>query len=65
MLGTYLLPVLMTFAWLASLGIATHNLVYDRQNGQEEVSYMVYWIFKPKLTKQLIDCEVLLNDSHQ
>ncbi|KAK7500956.1 hypothetical protein BaRGS_00007836, partial [Batillaria attramentaria] len=35
-LGSYLLPVVMTFAWLATLGIATHNLVYDRQNGQEE-----------------------------
>ena len=36
-LGSYLLPMLMTFAWLAAMGIATHNLVYDRQSGQEEV----------------------------
>ncbi|XP_070186023.1 uncharacterized protein [Littorina saxatilis] len=35
-LGSYLLPILMTFAWLAAIGIAAHNLVYDRQNGQEE-----------------------------
>ncbi|ESO87425.1 hypothetical protein LOTGIDRAFT_127778, partial [Lottia gigantea] len=35
-LGSYLLPVLMTFAWLAALGIATRNLCYDRENGQEE-----------------------------
>ncbi|XP_076450764.1 uncharacterized protein LOC143286815 isoform X2 [Babylonia areolata] len=35
-LGSYLLPILMTFAWLAAIGIATHNLVYDRQSGQEE-----------------------------
>ncbi|KAK6169359.1 hypothetical protein SNE40_020430 [Patella caerulea] len=36
-LGSYLLPVLMTFAWVASLGIATRNLVNDREDGQDEV----------------------------
>lgn len=40
LLGSYLLPVLITFAWLAALGIATHILVYDRQDGQEEVLLM-------------------------
>ncbi|XP_041364383.1 uncharacterized protein LOC121379797 [Gigantopelta aegis] len=36
-LGSYLVPVLMTFAWLATLGITTRNLVWDRENGQEVI----------------------------
>ncbi|XP_069125420.1 phospholipid-transporting ATPase ABCA1-like [Argopecten irradians] len=35
-LSMYLLPVMMTMAWIAALAVATKNLVYDRQNGQEE-----------------------------
>ncbi|KAK3771496.1 hypothetical protein RRG08_059535 [Elysia crispata] len=35
LLGAYLVPVMMTFVFLASLGVATHNFVYDRENGQE------------------------------
>jgi hypothetical protein len=37
LLSSYLLPVMMTIAWLAAISIATKNLVYDRENGQEEV----------------------------
>lgn len=37
LLGSYLIPVMMTFVFLGSLGVATHNFVYDRENGQEEV----------------------------
>ncbi|XP_056019725.1 uncharacterized protein LOC125668687 isoform X2 [Ostrea edulis] len=36
LLSSYLLPVMMTIAWLAAISIATKNLVYDRENGQEE-----------------------------
>ncbi|XP_035829835.1 uncharacterized protein LOC101860234 [Aplysia californica] len=36
LLGSYLIPVMMTFVFLGTLGTATHNLVYDRENGQEE-----------------------------
>ncbi|XP_060072042.1 uncharacterized protein LOC132551915 [Ylistrum balloti] len=35
-LSMYLLPVMMTLAWVAALAVATKNLVYDRQDGQEE-----------------------------
>ncbi|RUS72525.1 hypothetical protein EGW08_019707 [Elysia chlorotica] len=35
LLGAYLVPVMMTFVFLTSLGVATHNFVYDRENGQE------------------------------
>ncbi|XP_046362068.2 uncharacterized protein LOC124139094 isoform X1 [Haliotis rufescens] len=35
-LGSYLLPVVMTFAWLAALAIATRNLVIDREEGLED-----------------------------
>ncbi|KAL5018720.1 hypothetical protein ScPMuIL_004442 [Solemya velum] len=35
-LSAYLLPVMMTLAWIAALGIATRNLVHDREDGQEE-----------------------------
>ena len=48
-IGSYLLPVIMTFAWLSSLGIATYNLVYERQDGQEEVSQIVIDNTKVKL----------------
>lgn len=40
-LGAYLIPVMMTFVFLASLGVATHNLVYDREDGQEENLHVI------------------------
>ncbi|XP_059170728.1 uncharacterized protein LOC131952183 [Physella acuta] len=36
MLGAYMIPVVMTFVFITSIGVATHNLVCDRENGQEE-----------------------------
>ncbi|XP_078319098.1 uncharacterized protein LOC111121791 isoform X3 [Crassostrea virginica] len=36
LLSSYLLPIMMTIAWLAAISVATKNLVYDRENGQEE-----------------------------
>lgn len=38
LLSSYLLPIMMTIAWLAAISVATKNLVYDRENGQEEVN---------------------------
>ncbi|KAK3089434.1 hypothetical protein FSP39_003578, partial [Pinctada imbricata] len=35
-LSSYLLPIMITIAWLASMAISAKNLVYDRENGQEE-----------------------------
>ncbi|KAH3873422.1 hypothetical protein DPMN_036657 [Dreissena polymorpha] len=32
----YLLPVLMTISFIASIAVAVYNLVYDRERGQEE-----------------------------
>ncbi|KAK7002955.1 ATP-binding cassette sub-family A member 1 [Biomphalaria glabrata] len=37
LLGTYLVPIMMCFVYLSILGVATYNLVYDRENGQDEV----------------------------
>ena len=41
LLSSYLLPIMMTIAWLAAISVATKNLVYDRENGQEEVSSVI------------------------
>lgn len=38
LLSSYLLPIMMTIAWLAAISVATKSLVYDRENGQEEVN---------------------------
>lgn len=35
-LSSYLMPIMMTLAWLASLGLGIRNFVKDRQGGQEE-----------------------------
>ncbi|KAH9502480.1 ATP-binding cassette sub- A member 12 [Bulinus truncatus] len=35
-LGSYFVPIMMTFVFLILIGVATHNLVYDRENGQDE-----------------------------
>ncbi|GAB1599090.1 hypothetical protein Ahia01_000186200, partial [Argonauta hians] len=35
-LSSYLLPIMMTLAWLASLGLGIRNIVQDRSEGQEE-----------------------------
>lgn len=32
----YLLPVILTFSWIAGISVAVYNLVYDRERGQEE-----------------------------
>ena len=42
-LVAYLLPVMMTFAWLAGLALATYNLVLDREDGQEEVYFKLFF----------------------
>ncbi|CAI9715527.1 factor export ATP-binding I [Octopus vulgaris] len=34
--SSYLLPIMMTLAWLASLGLGIRNIVQDRAEGQEE-----------------------------
>ena len=39
----------MTFAWLATLGITTRNLVWDRENGQEVVIKSYLFLYKKKL----------------
>ncbi|VDI72583.1 ATP-binding cassette, subfamily A (ABC1), member 1, partial [Mytilus galloprovincialis] len=51
-LSTFLLPVLMTVAWLVSVAIATRNLVNDRERGQEEIlkimgmsSVLNWWVW--------------------
>ena len=41
LLSSYLLPIMMTIAWLAAISVATKNLVYDRENGQEEVNSVI------------------------
>ncbi|XP_061191991.1 uncharacterized protein LOC133200204 [Saccostrea echinata] len=52
LLSSYLLPIMMTIAWLAAISVATKNLVYDRENGQEEAlkimglnSVMTWWVW--------------------
>ncbi|KAL3877830.1 hypothetical protein ACJMK2_035474 [Sinanodonta woodiana] len=35
-LSAYLLPLIMTIAWIAGVSIAARNLVFDREEGQEE-----------------------------
>ncbi|KAJ8318608.1 hypothetical protein KUTeg_003699 [Tegillarca granosa] len=49
-LSSYLLPVMMTIAWLAAIAVATKNFVYDREIGQEEAlkimglrTYLNWW----------------------
>lgn len=34
-LSSYLMPITMTLAWLAALGLGIHSFVRDRQDGQE------------------------------
>ncbi|KAK3588921.1 hypothetical protein CHS0354_023682 [Potamilus streckersoni] len=49
-LSAYLLPIIMTIAWIAGVSIAARNLVFDREDGQEETlqamgmrSYLNWW----------------------
>ncbi|XP_021364515.1 ATP-binding cassette sub-family A member 1-like isoform X2 [Mizuhopecten yessoensis] len=51
-LSMYLLPIMMTLAWVAALAVSTKNLVYDRQYGQEEAlkvmglyGYLNWWMW--------------------
>ncbi|KAK7002956.1 ATP-binding cassette sub- A member 12 [Biomphalaria glabrata] len=41
LLGSYFVPIMMTFVFLILIGVATHNLVYDRENGQDENLYVM------------------------
>ncbi|KAH9502470.1 ATP-binding cassette sub- A member 1, partial [Bulinus truncatus] len=41
LLGTYLVPIMMTFVLLTLLGVATHTSVNDRENGQDEILHVM------------------------
>ncbi|KAH9502478.1 hypothetical protein Btru_068800, partial [Bulinus truncatus] len=40
-LGTYLVPIMMTFVLLTLLGVATHTSVNDRESGQDEILHVM------------------------